>query len=97
MPDGAPAATPLVDARGLRCPWPALRLARVMRETEANGAGGAIAIVADDPAAPGELAALAAERGWRIAPAQTALGAGFIVFCADIPRRDQPSLYLPRA
>ena len=50
-----------VDARGLRCPWPVLRLARAMRE---GGEGAVVRIVADDPAAPGEIAALAAERGW---------------------------------
>ncbi len=53
----------LVDARGLRCPWPALRLARAMRESDA------VTILADDPAAPREIAALAAAQGWRIAPA----------------------------
>ena len=56
---------PLVDARGLRCPWPALRLARAMRE---RGGVGRVRIVADDPAAPREIAALAAERGWTCTP-----------------------------
>ena len=28
-------SAPLLDARGLRCPWPVLRLARAMREGEA--------------------------------------------------------------
>jgi len=28
----ADAASVVVDARGMRCPWPALRLARAMRE-----------------------------------------------------------------
>lgn len=50
-----------VDARGMRCPWPALRLARAMRQ----GAG-QVRLRADDPAAPGEIAALAAENGWRV-------------------------------
>lgn len=49
-----------LDARGLLCPWPALRLARLMRD-EAS-----VLIHTDDPAAPGELRALAAARGWRI-------------------------------
>ena len=49
-----------VDARGLRCPWPALRLARAMRTVDA------VTIVADDPAAPREIAALAATQGWTI-------------------------------
>ncbi len=47
-----------VDARGMRCPWPALRAARAMREH------GAVLVRADDPIAPKELAALADERGW---------------------------------
>lgn len=51
----------LLDARGLRCPWPALRLAKAMRE----GAG-AVRILADDPAAPREIAALAATHGWTV-------------------------------
>lgn len=61
----------LVDARGMRCPWPALRLARAMRE------GGCTVIVADDPAAPREITALAQEQGWSIAAVDTAIGAGW--------------------
>jgi tRNA 2-thiouridine synthesizing protein A len=49
-----------VDARGLRCPWPVLRLARAMRSTDSA------TIIADDPAAPGEIAALAAAQGWAL-------------------------------
>ena len=51
----------VVDARGMRCPWPALRLARAMR--------GAVDVllIADDPQAGREVAALAAEHGWRVA------------------------------
>ena len=64
---------PLIDARGMRCPWPALRLARVMREADAAR------IVADDPIAPAELAALAAERGWSIATVQTPIGTGYFI------------------
>jgi tRNA 2-thiouridine synthesizing protein A len=44
----------LVDARGMRCPWPVIRLARAARE------------MADDPIAPGEIAAICGERGWRM-------------------------------
>lgn len=54
----------LVDARGLRCPWPAVRLARAAREL---GGPGRIRVLADDPIAPGEIAALCAERGWQLA------------------------------
>lgn len=52
-----------VDARGLRCPWPALRLARAAREA---GTGATVELLADDPAAVGEVAALAAEHGWQV-------------------------------
>lgn len=47
-----------VDARGMRCPWPALRAARALR-THAT-----VLLWADDPIAPKELAAMAEERGW---------------------------------
>jgi tRNA 2-thiouridine synthesizing protein A len=47
-----------VDARGMRCPWPALRAARAMREHDT------VLVRADDPIAPRELAAMAEERGW---------------------------------
>lgn len=63
----------LVDARGQRCPWPVLRVARAAR---AAGVGDVIHVLADDPAAPGELARLAEANGWTIAPAATAIGPG---------------------
>lgn len=47
-----------IDARGLRCPWPAIRLARALRETS-----GAIEIIADDPSADRELTAVATAAG----------------------------------
>ena len=50
-----------IDARGLRCPWPALRLARALR----SGAR-PVEIVADDPAAEREIRALAMARGARV-------------------------------
>lgn len=53
----------LVDARGMLCPWPALRLSRAARET---GGAGRIRLLADDPAAPREIASLCAERGWTL-------------------------------
>jgi tRNA 2-thiouridine synthesizing protein A len=56
----------LVDARGMLCPWPALRLSRAARELSGTAV---IRILADDPAAPRELASLCAERGWKIAAA----------------------------
>ncbi len=65
-----------VDARGLRCPWPALRLARAMRE---GGVSARVRIIADDPAAPREIAALAAEQGWQLSPVEGATTATFLV------------------
>jgi tRNA 2-thiouridine synthesizing protein A len=47
-----------LDLRGMRCPWPALRLARALRE----GAD-TVEVLADDPRAPEELAAVAAGVG----------------------------------
>ena len=51
------AASVVVDARGMRCPWPALRLARAMRGARD------VLLLADDPQAGREAAALAAEHG----------------------------------
>lgn len=41
-----------IDARGLKCPWPAIRLAKAIRDDRASAA---YLIRADDPAAPGEI------------------------------------------
>ncbi len=49
-----------VDARGMRCPWPALRLAKTMR------AHSEALLLADDPKAESEAAALAALHGWQL-------------------------------
>lgn len=49
-----------VDARGLRCPLPALRLARAVRA----GGKGCYRLLADDPAALSDIPALCTERGW---------------------------------
>ncbi|MGH6652086.1 MAG: sulfurtransferase TusA family protein [Sphingopyxis sp.] len=51
----------VVDARGMKCPWPALRLARAMRT------GGPVVLLADDPQAERAIAALAREHGWSLA------------------------------
>lgn len=64
---------PDVDARGLKCPWPALRLARALREADSA------VIVADDPIAPAEIAALASEQGWRVSEVETVFGPGYSV------------------
>ncbi|MBW8294415.1 sulfurtransferase TusA family protein [Sphingopyxis sp.] len=55
-------ATLVVDARGMRCPWPALRLARAMRDAAD------VLLIADDPQAGREVAALADEHDWRVEP-----------------------------
>jgi tRNA 2-thiouridine synthesizing protein A len=47
----------------MRCPWPVIRLARAAREMAGPGS---IRILADDPIAPGEIAAICGERGWRM-------------------------------
>lgn len=49
-----------VDARGMRCPWPALRAARMLRDHPQ------ILLLTDDPIAPGELRSLAQEKGWAL-------------------------------
>ena len=51
-----------IDARALRCPLPALRLARTIRER----GPGRYRLLADDPAAAGDIPALRAERGWAL-------------------------------
>ncbi len=61
----------LLDLRGLRCPWPAIRVGRALREAVD---GAVILAVADDPAAPREIGAVASERGWRISEAESAIG-----------------------
>jgi tRNA 2-thiouridine synthesizing protein A len=53
-------STRVVDARGMRCPWPALRLARAMRDASD------VLLIADDPQAGREVAALAGEHGWSV-------------------------------
>lgn len=50
----------LVDARGMRCPWPALRLSKAMNIAEE------VHLLADDPAAPAEIDALARLKGWEV-------------------------------
>lgn len=50
----------LIDARGLKCPWPVLRAARAMRENDA------VNLLADDPVALIDVPALAASQDWEI-------------------------------
>ena len=65
----------IVDARGLLCPWPVLRLSRAARELDGSGR---ILLLADDPATASEVAQLCAERGWKIEDRQDD-GAGYLV------------------
>ena len=50
-----------VDTRGMRCPWPVLRLARAFRE----GSPAEIRLLADDPRAPAEVEGFVSDHGWR--------------------------------
>jgi tRNA 2-thiouridine synthesizing protein A len=65
-----------IDTRGLRCPWPALRLARALRETEA---GAEIRLVTDDPKAESEIKNLVRANKWRIKLQKNADNCIFIV------------------
>ncbi|MFV0623513.1 sulfurtransferase TusA family protein [Sphingomonas sp. ac-8] len=53
-----------LDARGLRCPWPALRLARALRTGEQ---GARFEVLADDPNAEREMRAVAEAAGRTLA------------------------------
>ena len=52
-----------VDARGLRCPLPVLRL---RREAEALAPGSVIELLATDPAARTDVPAFCAQKGWTL-------------------------------
>ena len=64
----------MLDVRGLRCPWPVVRLARALREGATI-----VTIVADDPAVAREIAAFADERGLDVRPVETSIGPGWQV------------------
>lgn len=49
-----------VHAKGMKCPWPALRAARAMRSANV------VTVEADDPNAARELQALTRQHGWRL-------------------------------
>lgn len=53
----------MIDARGLRCPWPALRLARALRQGEHPEP---FEVLADDPNAEREMRAAAEAAGRRL-------------------------------
>ena len=56
-----------VDARGLRCPLPVLRLRKM-----AEGRAGRIELLTDDPAAEADVPAFVRERGWVVASREAA-------------------------
>ncbi|GLV27979.1 hypothetical protein TomTYG75_05030 [Sphingobium sp. TomTYG75] len=58
-----PNDTAYVNARGMKCPWPALRAARAMRSAHA------VTVEADDPNAARELEALTRQHGWNFSAA----------------------------
>ena len=59
----------VVDARGLLCPIPALKARRALAEL---GPGEVLVVLATDPEAPIDLAALAADHGRRLTTAREA-------------------------
>ena len=60
VPDGVTAAPLVVDARGLRCPLPVIRLAQAARD---SAAGVVIEVWATDPAARADIPAWCRLRG----------------------------------
>ena len=50
-----------IDARGLRCPLPVLRLRKL-----AEGRTGRVELLTDDPAAEADVPAFAREKGWAV-------------------------------
>jgi tRNA 2-thiouridine synthesizing protein A len=65
-----------IDARGMQCPWPAVRLARALRD----GAR-IVEVIADDPQAPSELALAAEAANATIAIIFDELYPTFVVTC----------------
>lgn len=58
--DPAPDRAPDLDARGLKCPLPVIRLARLARDLPS---GTSLLVLADDPAAESDIPAWARMRG----------------------------------
>jgi tRNA 2-thiouridine synthesizing protein A len=81
----------LLDLRGLRCPWPALRVARAVRDGNT-----ALVAVSDEPRAPDEIAAVAAAAGWRLEPVATALGPGLRLWSEPRAEADAVTSSLPQ-
>ncbi|EMD82446.1 hypothetical protein C725_2167 [Pacificimonas flava] len=51
----------LIDARGMRCPMPVLRLRKIALS---EPAGRTLVLIADDPAARTDVPAFCADMGW---------------------------------
>ena len=67
----------LLDTRGQRCPWPALRLARLMRGA---AQGDSVVLLFDDQKARSELADLCENNGWSLRKRPNGDGGAFIIF-----------------
>jgi tRNA 2-thiouridine synthesizing protein A len=65
-----------INARGIRCPWPAVRLARALRDGPTR-----VEVIADDPQAPTELAAVAASANATIEIVLDVSNPTFVVTC----------------
>ena len=67
----------LLDTRGQRCPWPALRLARLMRGA---AQGDSVVLLFDDQKARSEIADLCENNGWSLRKWPNGDGGAFIIF-----------------
>jgi tRNA 2-thiouridine synthesizing protein A len=77
-PGGAPGAAEEIDARGLLCPLPVLRL---RKRLERLAPGAVVAIAADDPAARVDVPHFCAEQGHALlAEEEAADGTGTLRF-----------------
>jgi tRNA 2-thiouridine synthesizing protein A len=61
----------VVDARGLACPLPAVKARRALAGVRP---GAALVVLATDPEAPIDVAAVAADAGWSFAAERNAAG-----------------------
>lgn len=79
--DGGPV---LVDARGLRCPLPVIRLAAALRD---EGPSAMVRLLASDPAARSDVAAFCRMRGHDLVEVTDREPPGEPVFTAYLVRR----------
>lgn len=66
----------VVDARGLRCPLPLLRVEALARRLPP---GALLRVMATDPAARADLRAVARQRGWQVVSDRDEPGGGFVL------------------